>query len=127
LVPANAIERRPLEANTIFELQRIFDVSVEVAARAVAAVTPRLGVALWYWPADGEVGAGSLVDQWSTSSMLRDLRSWRKLPALAEALTKGAAKAEVSHPTRRGQTMCCALRCDAERRQIAMTVVRKPS
>lgn len=49
LVPAEALAERPVTADSIVTLQREFDVSLEVAARAMADAHPGTAVALWHW------------------------------------------------------------------------------
>jgi hypothetical protein len=60
LVPAGAVTKRPPTAASLLALHRDYDVSVEVAARAMAASHPELNVALWFKYPDGDWSA-----QWS--------------------------------------------------------------
>lgn len=53
LVPPDAVARMPVNAGTIIDLQEAFDVSLEVAARSLAAVHSDALVELWFTPDDG--------------------------------------------------------------------------
>lgn len=63
LVPPQVASERPPTCATILDLQREFDVSLEVAARSVASGHPRAEVALWHWA----VGARP-QQQWANHS-----------------------------------------------------------
>jgi len=49
LLPGEAAAERPATAASILSLQREFDVSLEVAARATAETYPDAELALWHW------------------------------------------------------------------------------
>jgi Zn-dependent peptidase ImmA (M78 family) len=48
LVPPAVVARMPVNARTIMDLQEIFDVSLEVAARSLATAHPGAFVGLWF-------------------------------------------------------------------------------
>jgi len=63
LVPPAAVAQLPVSSQTVIYLQRTYDVSLEVAARALAAAHPDARVGLWFAPADD---APRLQLQWSS-------------------------------------------------------------
>lgn len=68
LLPPAVVRRRAATAASVFSMHRDFDVSVEVAARAIAGACPSLRVAVWYQDPDG----GWCV-QWTNRSSRRQL------------------------------------------------------
>jgi hypothetical protein len=63
LVPPAVAARMPVNTGSIVDLQETFDVSLEVAARALAAAHPRAFVGLWFADAEGD---DQLRLQWCT-------------------------------------------------------------
>lgn len=62
LVPPEQARARPLTAKSAIELHRCFDVSVELAGRALAAAHPDAEVIVGYWPSRSK----ELLLQWGT-------------------------------------------------------------
>lgn len=91
LVPRRAIIRMEATAEGLVKLQRACDVSLEVAARAVAAARPDLDVAIWFEDDDHTLKrqwggrAGQIPDRLAADELarhvpaavpLRDRRQW---------------------------------------------------
>ncbi len=65
LVPSSVVERTPVNAAAIVHLQERFDVSLEVAARSLAAGHPEAHISLWFALTSGR---DQLKLQWSNNS-----------------------------------------------------------
>jgi hypothetical protein len=120
LVSGRAVKFLPGTADSVFEVQGQFDVSLEVAARAVAAAHPYLDVALWFWTAEDDPVPTALVHQWSNRVTLPALRVWREGALVQRALSKG--RAQGSAPDLRGRSGPTrgAARSDPQRRQLVV-------
>jgi hypothetical protein len=72
LVPPAAVLRRPARAASVIALHEHYDVSVEVAARALAQARPNYDVALGYWR--GRVGCcqNRVEVQWASERLHDD-------------------------------------------------------
>lgn len=119
LVAPGAAAALPATADSVFRLQRRFDVSLEVAARALAGAHRSATVALWFWPADVEEPGESLLRQW-VSCEAPELRKWRQSPVVARALADGESRgplASLSQPSRR---LAATARCGQRRRQVVV-------
>ena len=118
LVPATSAEALPATADSVFRLQSKFDVSLEVAARALASAHGKATVAIWFWPPDAEELQESLLRQW-VSCEAPALRHWRRSSVVANALADGESKgllASLSRPSR--QLMATARH--GRRRQVVV-------
>jgi hypothetical protein len=65
LVPPAAVARTPPIPRVIVSLQKRFDVSLEVAVRAFAALHPDVAVALLLWAEGSEPASNHLTIQWA--------------------------------------------------------------
>lgn len=102
LVPPAFARSLPAEPRSVFELQSRFDVSLQVAARSLAAAHgPRMALAVWYWRPDRR---GRVVPrlQWSH----RAARVWS-----SDCADRIAGMAHAGRASGGG------LVCDAARRQ----------
>ena len=120
LVPEGIAKSVPGTADSVFDLQARFDVSLEVAARAMAAAQPNLDVALWYWNAEDDPGPRALVHQWSNRLALPALRNWRDGTLVKQAMSEGEARGPSADLRGRAGLLRGAARSDAHRRQLVM-------
>lgn len=88
--PCSAKELLPTAASA-FDLQARFDVSLELAVRALVAAHPSCAAALWFWPADEPGRAGSLIRQWCSAGEGISLHPWLTSPLVESALSAGEA------------------------------------
>jgi hypothetical protein len=72
LVPPPAARRAPPSPDAVIGLQRRFDVSMELAARALADVHPSARVLVLYWATGAEIGAPTARVQWQSSATRGD-------------------------------------------------------
>jgi hypothetical protein len=124
LVPPDAAGELSPTAASAFDLQKQFDVSLELALRALVAAHPGCEAALWFWPANGAGGADSLIRQWSSAEQDVSLYPWLSSPLVAAALTVGEAAGSVralaDGSPRKGATVCA----HTERRQVLLVAPR---
>lgn len=120
LVPENVARALPGTADSVFDLQAQFDISLEVAARAVAATHPRLDVALWYWNVEEDSVPASLIHQWSNQTVLPALRVWRDGTLAKQGLSRGRAQGRIVDLRGRAGHCRGTARSDAQRRQLVM-------
>jgi len=120
LVPPTAVKELAPEAGTVFELQRRFDVSLEVATRALVTGHPHCEAALWFWPPDGLPKPEWLIRQWSTADAEISLRPWLRSNLLAQALEQGEAKGSTAALRHRARERFGSARCDRRRRQVVI-------
>lgn len=74
LIPTDAARATRPTAQDVVALHERYDVSLQVAVRAVTEMNPGLSAALLYWPSGSPVAESTATLQWCTS----DLRhSWR--------------------------------------------------
>jgi hypothetical protein len=93
LVPPAAVLRRPARAASVIALHEHYDVSVEVAARALAQARPDCDVALGYWRGHERSSRTRVEVQWASERLREDaprvLRragdGYRKLPEMTAA------------------------------------------
>lgn len=78
LVPPPAAARLPVSNESVLYLQQSYDVSLELAARSLAAAHPAATVGLWFTPTDDDT---RLHLQWSTDNFEGELHQ-RQAPAL---------------------------------------------
>lgn len=124
LIPPGSAKRLPAIADSVFELQSRFDVSLEVAARALSAAHPRLDLALWFWQADEEPVPSSLICQWSNRGSIATLRRWKNDALTTEALGEGSATGTAMGPGGAGRRRHITARCDQGRRQLVLAATR---
>ena len=72
LVPPPAAGRVAPSADAVIRLQRRFDVSLEVAARALAGAHPGVLVFVFYWQVGREIAASTASVQWQSSAVRVD-------------------------------------------------------
>lgn len=120
LVPGEFVRSLPGVADSVFEVQDRFDVSLEVAARAVAAAHPDLDVTLWFWTAEDDPVSAALVHQWSTKMTLPALRVWRDGKLVKQALSRGWAQSRIPDLRGRGGLVRGVARSDPQRRQLVV-------
>ncbi len=119
LVPRTAAAALPATADSVFRLQGRFDVSLEVAARALADANRDASVALWFWPPDADRPRESLLYQWASRDA-EELRRWRQSPVVTRALADGESAGRMtslSVPTRK---TAATARCAKRRRQVVV-------
>jgi hypothetical protein len=119
LVSPTAARERPPTADSVFDLQSDFDVSVEVAARALCSAHPGLGLALWFWPSGEPPASSSLLRQWS-SLPADSLGVWRDCQLVSDAIGRGSAAGKTPQLGKRGQRLAASVRCDCDRRQVVL-------
>jgi len=112
LVPASVAETLPATADSVFRLQRRFDVSLEVAARSLARSHTQAKVALWFWPADAADPQESLLRQW-VSCEAPALRRWRQSALISRALAEGGSEGPL-------ERLSATARCGRRRRQVVL-------
>jgi len=126
LVPLEVAEELPATADSAFTLAVQFDVSLEVATRALAAAHAEAEIALWFWR-PGRDPATNLLRQWSSLSDGHSLRPWRSSNVVSSALSGGGTvQGVVPMPTSDGWTGRGGASChaDPERRQVLLVAVR---
>lgn|GEM_PF-6999252 len=124
LVPRAPASQMPLSADSPFALQARFDVSLEVAARALfAASNQKAHIAIWFWPTGVDVDPSALLRQW-VSFNTSSLRHWRETALVAEAMTTGQAQGELASLTRSLPRLSATARCDRSRRQVLVVAKR---
>ena len=69
LVPPTVVARVPPVADSALELHRHYDVSVEVAVRALARAHPEWDMVLGYWREEEPTGPTNLRLQWASTSL----------------------------------------------------------
>jgi IrrE N-terminal-like domain len=119
LVPASAARSLSATADSVFRLQRRFDISLEVAARALAGAHPETTVAVWFWPQGSAKSHESLLRQWA-SCEVPSLRHWRASPLVATALTEGEADGSLVALSRPARRLGATARCERLRRQVVV-------
>jgi hypothetical protein len=119
LVPTAAAGAEPTTAASVFRLQRRFDVSLEVAARALAGVHEKATVAVWFWPADADEPREYLLRQW-VSCDAADLRRWRESTMVAKALIDGESSGSLADFRRPSRQLAATARCGRRRRQVVV-------
>jgi IrrE N-terminal-like domain len=124
LIPHHAATQSPSTADSPFDLQGKFDVSLEVAARAFAATHPRAEVALWFWRAREDVVPSSLLRQWASVSGAPSLRRWREGGLVATALADGYAQGSLPDLRRGRRRLAATARRDETRRQVVAIAQR---
>jgi hypothetical protein len=117
LIPPQAAARFAPTAQAIFTLQRRYDTSLELAARALAMAHPAARIALWWWPADAEPGE-QLLRQWNNLDGLELVRAWRQSGLVAEAQRGGLASGTL--PTAAGPVAASARMQRARRQLVAV-------
>lgn len=115
LIPPGAAASLSSSSSSVFELQRRYDTSLEVAARALSAAHPRAALALWYWPADYEAEDGCLLNQWRNFNDGAQVRAWRRSAVIDRALRAFHAWGRL--PVAAVQAPA-DVRCCPERRQL---------
>jgi hypothetical protein len=119
LVPATVAEALPATARSVFRLQRRFDVSLEVAARALADAHREASVAIWFWlPGDNAPGE-SLLHQWA-SCETPALRQWKQSTMVAKALVGGESAGRVPSLSGPARQVPATARCGRRRRQVVV-------
>jgi IrrE N-terminal-like domain len=116
LVPRSYVAKLPTTAESVFTIQGKFDVSLEVAARALAASQSRTQTALWFWLPETRRVTGSLISQWASATK-RGLRSWRDSKLIHAALLSGEAAGQLPDLVS-GKSLAASARCDPDRRQL---------
>lgn len=74
----------PVDADGLLRLQQRYDVSLELAARSVAASVDAPRVGLWWWQSTHDNTTPVLAEQWATDGELSELlgvRPFRTAPA----------------------------------------------
>lgn len=87
LVPPDVAKRLPIRSDAVVYLQEAFDVSLEVAARALAIAHPSAFIGLWFASADGQLqlqwasdaGWSATLGRYGCGPPLAELGDW--LPA----------------------------------------------
>jgi hypothetical protein len=120
LVPEAVARTLPGTADSVFDLQARFDVSLEVAARALAGTHPRLDVALWYWNVEEDSVPASLIHQWSNKADFPALRVWRDGALARQGLSKGQAQSSTTDLRGRAGVFPGTSRSDMQRHQLVM-------
>jgi hypothetical protein len=121
LVPQATASCLPAEAKSVFAIQDQFDVSLEVAARALGVAHPQLDVALWFWVAGQELSASSLVHQWSSRTAHPALRRWRDGEIVARTIARTSARGQTLGLRRNRGSLHGTAQLDQQRRQLVMT------
>lgn len=122
LVPPETAEELPATTDSVFRLAAQFDVSLEVAARALSAAHASAEVTLWFWRPERDPRS-SLLRQWS--SVEHSLRPWRVSDTVLSALgTRATVRGVLPMPasdgwTGRGMASC---RADLRRKQLLLVV-----
>ena len=119
LVPPPAVGALPATANSVFRLQRRFDVSLEVAARALASAHKEATVAVWFWPEGVDKPEGSLLRQW-VSCEASMLRRWRRSTVVARALDEGRSSGSLASLSGSPRQVAATARCGRRRRQLVV-------
>ncbi len=119
LVPPAAARVLPTTAESVFTLEARFDVSLELAARALARSQPGILVALWYWPPNSPAQAGSLLRQWCSAKQ-SSLRRWRENPIVNRALACGEATGYIPALEEMNPPLWATARADQRRRQLLL-------
>jgi hypothetical protein len=100
LVPPSVVRRMPLTAESAFKLQLRFDVSLEVAARSIAATHPECDVAVWFWER-GPRSREALLRQWASVRNGGSLRDLRETKLVAAAMAEGQGIGQAPSPRER--------------------------
>ena len=119
LLPPPAARTLPATANSVFRLQRRFDVSLEVAARALANAHEEAAVAVWFWPENVDKPQDSLLRQW-VSCEASALRLWRRSGVVAKALDDGESKGPLASLSGASRQLAATARCGRRRRQLVV-------
>lgn len=120
LIPAQVSRVCQPTAESAVELQARFDVSLEVAARALSAAHPRIELGIWYWPVCEPPHPSSLLRQWTTLEKKGALRIWRMSDLVQKALDTGRAEGTLPVPQRRNTVSASAVAL-YERQQLLVT------
>jgi hypothetical protein len=116
LVPEVSVRALPPTADSVFALHHQFDVSLEVAARALADVQS-LSVALWYWSSGASRSPESLIWQWGSLESPAREHHWQFSQLAAAALRSGAAAGSIDDL---GRLTRATSRADSRRRQLVL-------
>jgi hypothetical protein len=119
LVPTTVVATMPATARSVFSLQRRFDVSLEVAARALADAHKDATVALWYWPTGASEPQESLLRQWASCGAA-ELRHWRRSNVVAEALAGSESEGPLVSLSRPRRQLAATVRSGRRRRQVLL-------
>jgi uncharacterized protein DUF955 len=119
LVPATVARALPATAESVFRLQRRFDVSLEVAGRALANAHENAAVAIWFWPPDAEEPREALLHQWASCEMPA-LRRWRRSTVVEKALAEGVSSGQIASLSGSARQVAATARCGRQRRQIVV-------
>lgn len=124
LVPPRAAAKLEPTAQGAFDLQARFDVSLEVALRALIAAHPDSEAVLWFWPEDEPALPKSLICQWTSVEGEVSLGPWLKSKPVALALSEGAASGRVPGLRPRAAGWEASVRSAAQRRQLVLVASR---
>lgn len=119
LVPASVARTLPPSAASVFRLQRRFDVSLEVAARALASAHEDAAVAIWFWLPNDEQPQESLLQQWATCDT-ETLRAWRGSALVERALVEGESSGLLPGLEGVAAGPSATASCDQRRRQVVV-------
>lgn len=119
LVPsAEARLARP-DARVVVELHQRYDVSIEVAARAVAAANRGVCTAVWFWPEDSAPSARTLLRQWCSVDA-PSLRSWRDSGFVRAAMEADVTTGLLPSLHRPSRKLDASAVLDEQRRQLIL-------
>jgi hypothetical protein len=124
LVPSSAARLASPNARIVVELHQRYDVSIEVAARAVAAANRGVCTAVWFWPEDSAPSARTLLRQWCSVDT-RSLRSWRDSEFVRAAMETGVTTGFLPSLHRPSKKLAASVLLDQHRRQLI--VVASPA
>lgn len=119
LVPATVAKTLPAAAHSVFRLQQRFDVSLEVAARALADAHREASVAVWFWLPGDDEPRESLLHQWA-SCETPAIRHWKRSTMVAKALAGGEATGRIASPSGSAREVPATARCGRKRRQVVV-------
>lgn len=96
LIPREVAQRQPLEAEAVFQLHRRYDVSVQLAARAMAEASDGARWALLFRRARADGDCWQL--QWASSGSPKWTRGLMGHPAVSQALGDSNPPSKLGYP-----------------------------
>lgn len=128
LIPRSVAKQRTADPASIFELQKLYDVSVEVAARSLARVSPDITIVGMLWKSHPSTGEGMRV-VWSAGPAYLPLNVRLRSTVVDRAATTGEASAveKLSVGGLRGSYQVTASRLRGRKQLVAVVTGRSDS